>query len=63
MIKIPIYVCPRGCTVHHLAYTMQLRGHTQMGRVFIFAPSQVMEYCTNENATLVIRKSPSQEMT
>ena len=58
MIKIPIYVCPRG-TVHHLA----LRGYTQMGRVFIFAPSQVMEYCTNENATLVIRKSPSQEMT
>ena len=41
---------PLGCAVHHIAYTVQPRGHIGMGQVFTFACGGVVEYCAGQNA-------------
>ena len=44
---------PSGCAVHHLASTVQLVGHTGMGKVFTFARG-VVEYRAGKNVTTTL---------
>ena len=41
------------CAVHHLACTVQPRGHAEIGQVFTFARDGVVEYCASQNDTPV----------
>ena len=36
-----------GCTIHHLAFLAQPRGHTEISQVFTFAHVGAVEYCAS----------------
>ena len=57
MNGILVCVCPQGCAVHHLAFSVHPRRYTGMGQVFTFAQVGLVEYCASQNATpeLLIR--------
>ena len=50
LILGPICMCSWGCAVHHLACTMQPRGHRGMEQVFTFTHGGVVESCASQNA-------------